>query len=67
MNPLALYAAWRARHRAARDRAAAERRRKALIAQKAYRRAAHMPSRYLDGLLLQATSDSLRAEIAGRR
>lgn len=63
MNPLAPFLAWLSRKRAARALVEAERRRQALMSQKAYRKAKHMPSRYLDGLIRQATTDSLQAAL----
>ena len=66
MNPLAPFFAYIARKRAARAMRQAEHRRQAIIAQQSRRKAEHKRFRYLDGDLIQATNQSLRASVGWR-
>lgn len=66
MNPLLPFLAYLARKRSGRALAAAERRRLALMAQIANRKAHRREHRPMHGLLREATHASLRASV-GRR
>lgn len=66
IHPLAPFIRWLNSKRAARAMRQAEHRRAAIIAQQSRRKAEHKRFRYLDGDLIQATNQSLRASVGWR-